>query len=562
MTTAATDASDGSVVSCSFHATGEPATGPLTWAQSFMWEVIRATNGGRDFFDFIMSARPSASAAPDVPTALERLAKYVESQPVLRACVEGPDDAPVQAVVVSGRFDVRVASSEEVDVSRGLRDEIPLIDSAFPCRGLLVVDGNVVVGAGLRISHLCTDWWGVRLLEDAFQRAMSGDAADDASPTRSPLAVAAEQTSTGQALHQRALEHARDVFRQAPQTMFPLVAPRPQEQRFWLGELRSARLRAAVAHLRTTLGLHPSSVVTGAIAAASAAMAGVDKALLFSISANRLVPESRSYPGSMSQESQLLLPVQDSLYAIMKNVSVKALMSARLAQYAPRELRRIVDSVERERGICLDKLGHALVVNLMFGDPDREFPPGLTASSSEVSPFVWTSRKDTENLALFVSAHVEDEALVLGLRVDTAILSPEQTTAFAQSVETIVVRAAEGYDLTASDVAEVLEQSGLRPVPDTAIIDGSRISVSRTASLVSAVVGRPVHVVLAGEMLTCYVPDPALSPESIHAAIVPALASDHLSMAPHRYVVVESRPSAVADAAWDQLDVVREGDGR
>lgn len=416
-------------VECAFTAGGGDSEGALTWAQQFMREAVLAAGGPIANFDLLVVhdlGRPLS-----IPAAVEFIRRFVLRHPVLRTSISMT--TPVQQVRAAGTLSIPVVRAE--DSVTDLRGAVPGTTAESPFSPLLVVVDHAVVRIALRISHLNTDAGGARLLADDLAALADGRTSGE-TVTASPLDLARfERSEEGQAVQRQSLEHAATVYDVSPPTMFPRRRI-PESPRFWYGQLRSANVLVAIDTLRREWGVTPVGALVGSLAAVVAAQAGSPSALLFLISSNRFDLDWAHYPGLLSQEAILHLPIEATLRATMRAASAKAMRSLPRARYAPAELAETRRAAERRRGVTFDQLGTAVVLNLIPAAPET-----LPAEPTPTT-FGWSGRTDEENLGLFIDASHTAREFVLGARVDTALIAPAETESWLRAMEWAILTAA------------------------------------------------------------------------------------------------------------------------
>jgi hypothetical protein len=443
-------------VDCEYAGGAGAGEAGLTWAQSFMWEVIAAAGVEPAQFDFLLVREPADPVPLDA--AVEFLRGFLLRHPVLRTGIAvTPGGAPVQHVRAAGTVRVPVLG----DPSPGsLRAAVPGTTAAEPCRPLLVASGGRVSRIAVRISHLATDRGGIQLLADDLIRSPIGPgAADGPATTPSPVDLARfENSAAGLAVERRATDFAAERYATCPPTMWPRPRRRPERARFWYGELWSARLLTAMDSLARERRLSLAGVLTGGIAAVAAASAGLRSALLFTISGNRIDPAWRGYPGQLSQEAILHVPIGETIAETTRAATAETMRSLQVARYGPAAMRAVCRAAERDRGVCFDKLGSALVLNLMTGEPAGGGHGG-NADTSAPPAFAWTGSTDRENLGCYIDAYRKGAGFVLGVRVDTELMAPDEAAAWLHAVEWTVVSGA-ARDVTFADVRARLAPAG------------------------------------------------------------------------------------------------------
>lgn len=548
---------DADVVHCAYDGGTGSGSAPLTWAQRFMWDVIQAAGVEPAEFDFIVVREFPVPIAVDA--AVDLLRRFVLRHPVLRLAISQPSGGdPVQQVRASGTLLVQVLHGPE-PAAADLRPLIAGTTATEVCRPLIVLEHDHVVLVALRISHLATDGGGVRLLtEDLTAVPVYGDAGEVV-PTPSPVDLARFETSAdGLDVQRRSTDLGAATYAVCPPTMWPRQRRSAERERFWYGELRSSALLAAMDALVRAKRLRRVGILTGAIAAVAAAAAGLDSALLFTISGNRIDPAWRAYPGQLSQEAILHVPLRTTLDETMQAAMVQTMRSLQAARYAPAAMQAVCRAAEWDRGVHFDKLGSAIVLNLLMGES-----AGRDPAVARPTTFAWTGTTDRENLGLYLDAFEADAEFVLGVRLDTALLSPAEAEAWLRAIEWAVVT-----DVTTTvTIADV--RAHVRAFREQDAADD--IMASGCARVVASVTGADaVHVQVVPRDdgrhdHLCYLVNPrwAATPEQAHPGVMAALPAAQPAVAPSRYVIVAEAPTEPADdAAWSQLPVVASGSGR
>ncbi|MFF4501652.1 hypothetical protein [Streptomyces sp. NPDC001401] len=429
------DASDQDTT-CAYSGGGGAGTGGLTWAQQFMSEVVSASGAADGDFDVLVVhdlVRPlSVDAAQDL------VRRLLLRHPTLRTSMtETADGTPVQRISAEGTLPVSVHRTT-APFSEDPRRLMPGTTRETMVRGLFIVQGDAVVRVALRINHLLTDADGSRIVFRDFATVTAEVPSDtiDEPVTVSPLDLGRfEESGVGRQVQRQSLDHAASVYELSPPTMWP-GRRTPEASRFWLGELRSTELILALEQLKDRAGVTRAGILAGALGLVTACRAETESALLFLISGNRFDLSWTSYPGLMTQEAILHLPIGDTVADTMKAATTAALRSLRRARYAPAEMDKVRSSAELSRGASFDKLGSAVVLNLLSVD----------APVAEVrrvpTTFTWKTTTNKENLGLYIDAYQTDDDFVLGVRVDTALMAPDEAEGLLRTMEWVIVSAA------------------------------------------------------------------------------------------------------------------------
>ncbi|MDH6108199.1 hypothetical protein P3T36_004336 [Kitasatospora sp. MAP12-15] len=438
---------------CTYSAGAGAGTGALTWAQQFMREAVLASGAPVGDFD-VLIVHDLARPLP-VDQARDLVRRLALRHPTLRTSMsETAEGTVVQRVSAAGALPVCVHHSAD-PLSSDPRQLLAGTTFETMVRVLFVVQGDAVARIALRVNHLIADADGSRVVFTDFA-AVAADqpTATIAEPvTASPLDLGRfEESEAGLRVQRQSLDHATAVYDRAPPTMWRGRRP-PEAERFWLGELRSAELLLALDVLKNRLGVTRAGVLAGSLAASTACRAHTESALLFLISSNRFDLAWTSYPGLLTQEAILHLPIGETAADTMRAATTAALRSLRKARYAPAELDKVRRSAERRRGVGFDKLGTAVVLNLLSLDaPVAKARPTPTV-------FTWNTTTNRENLGLYIDAYQADGEFVLGVRVDTGLMAPDEAEGLLRAMEWLIVSSA-SRDVTVDELRGRIRSGG------------------------------------------------------------------------------------------------------
>ncbi|HZM75658.1 MAG TPA: hypothetical protein VFC19_08015 [Candidatus Limnocylindrales bacterium] len=410
---------------------GSAGVGSLSWAQQFMIEVMLASQATVGDFDllYLHDLEPALS----VDAASDLIRRLVVAHPVLRVAIHETADGQT----VHDSVPLPIASVRIEDVSGRLRPLVPSTSFGRSFSALFVIDGDSVVRIAVRFNHMVIDSEGAQILMDSLAALALGEPTEAHQPlTDSPTDLARfEESELGQRIQRRSLDHAIAAYESAPPTMWQ--GRRPAEaERFWFGDLRSTGLLHALTRLVDEASLSRVGVLAASIATVVAARAGTPSALMYLISGNRFDLKWTGYPGQLAQEAVLHLPIGDTVLDTMRTTTKLAMRALLNARYSPAKLYEVRDLIERRRGVSFDKLGNAVVLNLLgpaVAVPDIRPMP---------STFSWHGYTNQENLGLYIDAFQDDFAFVLRARVDTALLAPDEAEAVLRRVESTIVAAA------------------------------------------------------------------------------------------------------------------------
>jgi hypothetical protein len=548
------------IVECAYNDGAGSGAAPLTWAQRFMWDVIAAADTELAAFDVLLRYELPAPVSLDV--AVDLLRAFVLRHPTLRMTIEvAADGTPVQHIRASGTLRVPLCEVEspisDVD-SKQIRAAITGTTTAQMCQPAFMVSAGMVAGLAMRISHLAVDRYGMHLLTDDLEAASTAGVVDGGVATPSPISLAQiEQSSDGTMIERRALNFAEAVYADCPPTMWPNKRRPPERPRFLYGELRSSALLASMDALTRDQRIGRAGILVGALAAVAASSAGLESALLYTISNNRFHTAWRRYPGQLSQEAIIHVPVRDTIAETMRTAATGTMRSLQAARYSPDALTALRRRVEWERGVFFDQLGSAIVLNLMTDGPRRMVDSHI---ADEASRFTWTGSTDRENLGFYLDAFPTATEFVLSARVNTALISASEAEAWLYAVEWAIVASAAG-EVTIEDLRTRLGVTEARQ--QTLSAGGEQLIARLTgAELVRA------QSTSSGDndsAYICYVYNPRhfTTPEEMHKAVMAELPAAQPAVAPVEYIVVGARPTDPSDpSAWADLPTVSRGNGR
>jgi len=569
------------VRSCAFRVAGAVTrTGPLSWAQRYMWRAVNLPGNDRNM-DHLFSVRVSTAMSVDVATAC--LGQLIERHPALRTCVEADADGQVsQRVLGSGTIPVHVWHAARPLGRAEILAGLPFIDGSPPLRALIVAVDGQVRSVAMRLSHIVTDEWGLQLIQADLASLVSapGAAARRPAALMDMVDVAGyEASEQGQFVNTRALEYAADQLKSAPQTMFPHPPLTEEKPRYWNVELRSKAMLAALNRLRSEQRLLLSVPVAGAFAAVMAARASLPTALIYVMSNNRTA-SCRDFSGPLLQEAPLSIPVAGwGCAGLVQSLRIPLLEAFQNASCDPIALEKRVAEIEWERGVCIDKLARTATVNIHHQAHETLDRPASAPYSRDQlkamarsSEFARIPRSDVDNLAFYLDVFIGASCLVLTARVDTRLVSLAESEAILSAMEDILCELTEG-DIPADDIPHRYQGIGRHFGGVTAIADGCRISARDCADVLTAHPGVAAAHVHIGEeadpVVTARIqqapPDsaPDLDLAELHRFVVAALPRYPLAIAPHIYRVYASRPGRLDDlTSWDDRPLVTTGTGR
>jgi hypothetical protein len=416
---------------------------PLSWPQRHIWRVVQAIPGTPSYGSLYLTGRPRPGTRVGAEDAVATLAGLVQRHEVLRTSVVRDGGEVYQAVAVHRLADPsgRAAPWSLVGSQH---------DGGPVGAAVLIDDQDLTSRLVVRVDHLNTDEWGLRLLETELSAALSGEPARGG--VQQPVDVVSWETSDEGELAQRsALAFIRRQLMAGPQTMFP-YARDARTPRFWIGRLRSRALAAALTTLVARHRVTASGIVTAAFAAEVARWAGTAGAIVYVLATNRQDRRSRGYSGPMVQEVPLSLEVAGRApVELIRDASAGTLEAFRHARADPRRFDDLLDTVGRQRREPVDRMGHAVVVNFhQTGRLDERLrcTGAQLRALRPASRFLWTAQVAAENVGLLLDATVAGSEATLVLRLDTSLIGPDEAESLLWGAEERIVQLAATADVT------------------------------------------------------------------------------------------------------------------
>ncbi|MFG1904124.1 condensation domain-containing protein [Micromonospora carbonacea] len=575
-------------------AVGEAASGPLTWAQSVMWDAMQWFGKEANQFNIgqpLVLAEPVGQAR-----LLASLRGLVEAHQTLRTRYVARSGQPRQEVHASGRYDVEVADGHD-DPAR-VAGELAgrLAETAFdheaewPLRVGCVVDGERrVTAVALVGSHLAFDGWAFNTFVDLLRAGLSGDSEQPASTAgvEPPAGVepsadagvpqaleqaAFEGSPAGQQQSRLGLRHWEQGLSTAPASMFDLPRAATGDQPIERHLLDSAAVAAAAATLAARTRTSFSTVLLCLTTLVLTAYNGHDTAVLKLITGNRLDRRSRDLIALNTLDALLAftVPRDVDLFTAIRQTHRPAFDAYRRAQCDPRAVATVVEETGRRRGVSFDlstyfnngHRGNDWAVTGPEPGPDRLAELRRESRYTRLDPLPRSDMK-------FMVAASNGGAGVcrLGLLVDTTYLPGALGETIVRGIETLLC------DAVAEEVgvAEIPGRIGLAPAvrgADWVRTPAGWVRPADVAELVREAAGGVEVAVLAagpapGTGLTAYVADASAVPEELHRRVLALLPGRTGVAAPDGYVACAAAPPAGAGPdAWRGVPVVARGPGR
>lgn len=359
-----------------------PGSGPLAWAQTAIWEVLRWLPPGDATLNLISVRRIGPDH--DLPRVCAALSALMARHDVLHTLFAVHDGRPEQRVLAEAELDLPVH-----DVDRGV-DEVALDDYAedlaarlravpfdtereLPLRVAVVRRDGRPARIVLVLSHLAVDGGSLALLGRDLDALLADPAPDPApAPVHQPLdRVAWEESEAGRRHAERSLEHWERGVRDLPKEWLASVRGEQAPESRW-AELDSPELALAVRVLANRTGMTPGMVAQAGVAAQLGLLRGQRTVGLRLIVATRFRPETRDLVAAFNQNALLRIDLRDEPFSRYLLRSGSATLTAYTAsEYGPNDLEARIAEVCAERGFAAD--GYCFYNDVRYAGEDGDW---------------------------------------------------------------------------------------------------------------------------------------------------------------------------------------------
>ncbi|MFE7559401.1 condensation domain-containing protein [Kitasatospora sp. NPDC057500] len=445
-------------------ADGRSGSGPATWGQRAIWDVVnRAAPADRPRFN-IATATPLDPGVP-LTAVLEALGHLLHLHDSLHTrLLPEPDGTGLcQSVDPDGLLTVHVrdcaadAGPEELAAVGGaLHEELAGLPfdcaTEWPIRTGLVVADGLVRHISLVLSHTAVDGTGMGLLVRDLSELSLGagpDAIRAARSPRQPLEEAAFQTSErGLKRDANARAHNLRKLRAAPARLFPPNEPDAgtdagTSERFPNAVLTSPALLRAVDTVAAAHRTGSSAVLLAAAAAMTARLAGRSDAVLQVVVNNRFLSGLTDAVSVVAGDALLHLQDADGDFgAAVRRTHAASIAAYRHAYFDRRLLDAEVERLTAERVPLADR-------SCVFNDTRELLPSGLAAPAGPDAPaggedgrttLVWPVDFDPRpGLTYALDALRTPAALQLAMTADPAVLPRPAMERFLFGIEELVL---------------------------------------------------------------------------------------------------------------------------
>lgn len=451
-------------------------TAPLTWGQQALWAAIGRTRPEDRNFNFSRVLNlPEDGPDLTLEDVDRAVAAVLHTHEGLRARLADEGDTPCQTIADRGRFAYLVVEAGAQDLPEFVaRVRQQLDDETFDYVGEWPLRLTVVTRAGrpevcvFGFCHMATDFGGSVVVIADFGAALRDPAhVVPEAPNTVDLALR-QHGPDGKRANDAALAYWEDGFRRMPATMFTTELARPQEPRYWVGNLSSPAVREAVGLIGARLRVPTASVLTAAFSAVAAELAGLPSCAMLVIGSNRYRPERRRLVSTVSMEGLLLTEIDraSSFDELVTRHAKASLKMFKYAEYDETGREEVIARVSRERG---EQIHPYCCMNDMRFDDDRSWEP----ADPPIDPrdllgktvFGWERAlaKVACRFCLHVTGLRGADLFEVRLTADTAYLPPAAIEGYLRAVEGLLVESvAGGFRL--AGLAAVFAEAGARPL--------------------------------------------------------------------------------------------------
>jgi hypothetical protein len=316
----------------------------------------------------------------------------------------------------------------------------------IPLRVCLVGPADGPKRLVLVISHMCADFFGIRLAVGETARVLGGADPLSFPPPVQPREVAAFQHSErGRNMSARAIEYWIGTLLQLPpMRVDPGFADR-KEVRFWQGRLSSRFLPCALASLASRFRVGESTVLLSAASLVLGRMAGTDRPGFMLMCGNRVTAEDRRNVSPRVLEGLFSVDVSGGDFAdLLKRVQKASLRSYQHSQYDKIHLVSKIRSTGADR--C--RLHRTVFYNdarMAGGDvrPPATPPANEAFGLGDCRVHALTDNRGEEDIALHI--HQDRDEMIMTLTTDTGLVGPQAIRHSLREIERLILDAVSNY---------------------------------------------------------------------------------------------------------------------
>lgn len=427
-------------------------TGPLTWGQQAIWEVMRIADSSR-----AMGAVVPLTDGKDADDLASELAFFMSRYESMRTRLRlAPDGAVTQVVDGAGEAVLKVVEVADAEDPLAVAQELSAgwqatkfdYEREWPMRMAAVRHRGVWTHVVVCLSHLAADGVGVGvMMREMAERDRATNQARSAATSMSPLELAARQAEpAARRLSEVSLRYWEQTLRQIAPVRFAAEpdAGRP-EPRYRQAVFRSEALRMAARVVGARTGGPLTPVILGAYLVMLARVSGVDPVVVQGIVANRFRPGLSEATHPLCQNGILVVEVGDApLDEVVDRAQRASLRASKNAYFNPDDHAEMLARVDRERGVhvdiaCLfnarDQSGGPL-------DPDPLPTEAEVLAARERSVLSWGPPMDVFPEKAMLNFEDSFGAAELLLEADTHYVPAERMVELLRGMEEVVVEAA------------------------------------------------------------------------------------------------------------------------
>jgi hypothetical protein len=287
------------------------------------------------------------------------------------------------------------------------------------------------------LSHLAVGLSSSRVLDEDCVALLAARAKAGG---RQPLEQAAFEASAGGVeLSMRALRHWHARLETVRAPTFPATY-QPDETPFSRGELCSVALALAVDTLPARHQCSTSTVVLAAHGIVFARLTGDPSHPALLMAPNRSAGQLRHAVGCLAQPVSATVDRTDLLVAdVVRTTRWAALVAYRNGQYDPAQLGELEREVAAHRAVELNPGCYSN--DTRASRPRATSPPAAETirAMCAATTFQWRDRQPAESAQCFLEIFDKDDAMVLSLLVDTAVVPPERARTLLHDIESLLV---------------------------------------------------------------------------------------------------------------------------
>lgn len=420
---------------------GADRSGPFTWGQTAIWDVLRwLPPGDTSLNQSEVLPVPAGRTADQVAAALREL---IERHDSLRSLYREESGTLTQHVRGAGEveFELRPPGTDPDAVRESLAGRHFDAGNDLPIRAALA--GPAVV---IAVNHMAVDGGSFRIVVADLATLLAQGPGSLPPRGQQPLERAGYESSPdGQRRAQRTLQHWERHSRAVSAPMVEQIGPEQEADRGW-ATIDSTALAAAANQVASAAGVQPSLVVLAFIGLTLSIRCRTPDAALRMLAATRFRPENVTLVGAFNQNALLRFGTEDQpLGQFLQRVAGAQLAGLRSCEADPRQVDEAVRKIAAERGIStgaycfVNDVRPGAVTNRATPVPVHDAP----APATEPTTIETRSSLDRQYQAKFFLFFRElSERCVLSLCADHRFLGPGGPAGFLADLERLVVRAA------------------------------------------------------------------------------------------------------------------------